>query len=503
MLNAQERFHDHLLDRGVFKDGDQLREKYQSEAVDCIHCTAKVHPSLWKQHIDHHHPEAGYGDGVFIDTELRDLLPPLSDEERAGLEESIKAEGVREPIIVWSEHRLLIDGHHRWAIAQAHGIPVEVRVLDFESRDDVVIWMIRNQLHRRNVSAFVRTEKALLLKDAIARKAKLNQVAGLKQGDENPVLANLPERGEPIDTREEIAHIANTSARNVGKVEMVLRDAPEPIKAKARAGTMSVNRAHKITHALKGQPEAIKFAVAAHDVDDPDVIPLLKQIKAQEPELFEKIVETGEFGPVSLVDGARAIRAQWKLRQDDKQRVARKRAQQTPAPQGQYKTIVIDPPWPMKKIARMETRPNQGEFMDYPTMTLDEITALPVRNLAEDDAHLYLWVTQKFLPVGLKVVEQWGFGYQCVFTWVKPNGMTPFSWMYNTELCIFATRGNLPVAQKGLKLSIEAAATGHSIKPDVFYAERVLLASPEPRLEMFARKEREGFTVWGADVTPG
>lgn len=171
-----------------------------------------------------------------------------------------------------------------------------------------------------------------------------------------------------------------------------------------------------------------------------------------------------------------------------------------PLPPNKYRCLVIDPPWPVKKIER-EERPNQGIELDYPTMTLEEIEALPILDLADSTGcHLYLWVTQKYLPVGLKLVEKWGFNYQCLMTWKKNVGITPYSWMYDTEHVIFARLGNLPLQQLGLRLSFEASVNGHSVKPEVFFQDRVMLASPEPRLEMFARKQRQGFEVWGNEV---
>lgn len=171
----------------------------------------------------------------------------------------------------------------------------------------------------------------------------------------------------------------------------------------------------------------------------------------------------------------------------------------TPAiPSGRYRCIVIDPPWPVAKIERTE-RPYQGGTLDYPVMALEEIAALPLDDIAEDAAHLYLWVTQKYLPDGLRLVRGWGFDYQCLLTWVKPVGFTPFSWMYNTEHVIYAHRGGLRLDKLGMKLSFAAPVNGHSVKPDAFY-DLVLQASPGPRLEMFARQERDGFTVWGNEV---
>lgn len=168
-------------------------------------------------------------------------------------------------------------------------------------------------------------------------------------------------------------------------------------------------------------------------------------------------------------------------------------------PSGRYRCIVIDPPWPVEKIER-ETRPDQGIALDYPTMSLDEIAALPVPDLADPaGCHIYLWVTHKFLPVGMDLFEQWGARYQCLMTWRKNVGITPFSWMYDTEHVLFGRIGTLKLEQLGLRLSFEAPVTRHSAKPDVFY-DRVVKASPDPRLELFARQPRDGFLTWGNEV---
>lgn len=192
---------------------------------------------------------------------------------------------------------------------------------------------------------------------------------------------------------------------------------------------------------------------------------------------------------------------------DRKQRIAnwqeherrRTLAAQTPPPVGQYRTIVVDPPWPMKKIER-GVRPNQGEYLDYPTMQLAEIYNLGIEKLAADDGcHLYLWTTHKFLPEALKMVSRWGFRYNCLMTWVKTTGMTPYSYRFNTEHVVFATRGSMAVQRKGLPLAFEGESLGHSRKPDTFY-NMIAQASPGPRLDMFARCEREGFSLWGNEI---
>ena len=165
-----------------------------------------------------------------------------------------------------------------------------------------------------------------------------------------------------------------------------------------------------------------------------------------------------------------------------------------------YHCLVIDPPWPMKKIER-EVAPNQGLYLDYPTMTLDQISEIPIPELAhEEGCHVFLWVTQKYLPEGLSLFENWGVKYQCLLTWVKPGGFTPFSWMYNTEHVLFGRIGSLDLLKLGVKLSFEEAPREHSRKPEVFY-DIVRKVSPNPRLELFAREIREGFETWGNETT--
>lgn len=164
-----------------------------------------------------------------------------------------------------------------------------------------------------------------------------------------------------------------------------------------------------------------------------------------------------------------------------------------------FPCIVIDPPWPIKKIMRV-VRPMQKEALDYPTMSIDEIAEIPIPKLAyEDGCHVYLWVTQKYLPIGLGLFETWGVKYQCLLTWVKPGGITPFTWMYNTEHVLFGRIGSLPLLKNGIKLSFSEPTREHSRKPEIFY-DIVKTASPGPRLELFARQPREGFTVWGDET---
>jgi N6-adenosine-specific RNA methylase IME4 len=162
-------------------------------------------------------------------------------------------------------------------------------------------------------------------------------------------------------------------------------------------------------------------------------------------------------------------------------------------PEGEYRCIVVDPPWPMDKSERT-VRPHQAAPLDYWPMPLDELRAL--RLPAAADSHLYLWTTQRFVPAALELAEAWGFSYHCMLTWIKNVGFTPYSWMYSTEHVVFARRGALELLVKGRRLDFSAKVRQHSRKPDEFY-DLVREVSPGPRLDMFSREARDGFAQWG------
>lgn len=157
---------------------------------------------------------------MIIDAEFRALIPPLQADERAKLEQSILNEGCRDALVVWQspDGDILIDGHNRHDICTAHNLPYDVVTRDFASRDDVKLWMIRNQLARRNLTPFNRTELALQMESVIAELAKQNQAHG-STAPNKTLLSNLTEALNPVNTRDELARIAETSAGNIHKVK--------------------------------------------------------------------------------------------------------------------------------------------------------------------------------------------------------------------------------------------------------------------------------------------
>lgn len=162
-----------------------------------------------------------------------------------------------------------------------------------------------------------------------------------------------------------------------------------------------------------------------------------------------------------------------------------------------YRTLVIDPPWHIKKSART-VRPNQVA-MDYPLMTLPEISALPIHTLAESSGCMvFLWTTHAHLPHVFDLFDAWQVRYHCLMTWVKNVGFTPFSFMFSTEHVAVGYVGHFTMLKKGVRLDFFSKVREHSRKPDEFY-DIVRSVSPAPRLDMFSREKREGFDQWGDD----
>lgn len=181
---------------------------------------------------------------ITIDNEFQSLIPALSAEEYGQLEENILHDGIRDALIVWNG--ILLDGHNRYKIAQEHGLTFQTQEMNFDSRADAEIWIIKNQLGRRNLLDFVKSELIInKLEPLISAKAKENQIATLKQ-NQSTVLEMLPKR-EPINTREELAKAAGVSGRTIAKVKKIMQDAPPEIKEAARTGEMSISQAYQAT----------------------------------------------------------------------------------------------------------------------------------------------------------------------------------------------------------------------------------------------------------------
>ena len=170
-----------------------------------------------------------------------------------------------------------------------------------------------------------------------------------------------------------------------------------------------------------------------------------------------------------------------------------------------FKTILADPPWQFQNRTG-KVAPEHKRLNRYPTMKLEKIKALPVADVADENSHLYLWVPNALLIEGLSVMEAWGFQYKTNVVWEKirndggPDGRGVGFYFRNvTELLLFGVRGShmrtLAPGRSQVNL-IRAKKREHSRKPDEMI-ELIEKCSPGPYLELFARGQREGWTLWG------
>jgi N6-adenosine-specific RNA methylase IME4 len=178
---------------------------------------------------------------------------------------------------------------------------------------------------------------------------------------------------------------------------------------------------------------------------------------------------------------------------------------------GRFKTILADPPWRFQN-ATGKVAPEHRRLTRYGTMTIAEIMALPVVRVADDTAHLYLWVPNALLSEGLAVLKAWGFSYKSNIVWhkVRKDGGSDgrgvgFYFRNVTELILFGVRGKnartLPPGRRQVNL-IETRKREHSRKPDEQY-KLIEDCSPGPYLELFGRGARRGWTTWGNQADEG
>jgi len=168
--------------------------------------------------------------------EFRTLLPALTSEEYKGLEDSILREGVREPLLIWKEKGILIDGHNRRTICKKHKIKYRTREKSFENKEAVKLWILENQEGRRNMTGFERIEVALKLKDIIIEQAKKNREGGVRL-----------KLDKPIHTYKVLGKRAGVSHGTVRKAESILNKVAEGIVSEQdiddlRKGKVSVSR---------------------------------------------------------------------------------------------------------------------------------------------------------------------------------------------------------------------------------------------------------------------
>jgi len=381
---------------------------------------------------------------MIIDKEFRDLIPPLSKDEYNQLKENIRHEGWREneAIITWNN--IIIDGHHRNKICEELGIIPKYIEKDFQNRDEVKIWMINNQKGRRNLTDGWKWELAQVKKDLLLEKGKEEQKKPWKNlSSRNEGVLSTSDKTPSVqvehNTQKELAKELSWSKGKVAIADKVWKKADEETKEKIKKGDLTFNKVYSEIRAKEKKEER------------------LEKIKQQQKEIEEN-------PPENL--------------------------------KGKYEVIVVDPPWKYQISTVYDTKGFRG-ITDYPTMSVEEIKKIKIP--AADNCVLWLWTTHRFMRYAFELLDEWGFQEKAILTWVK-NKMGIGRWLRSkSEFCIMAIKGKPTINLTNQTTVLNAKNTGHSIKPDEFY-EMVEKLCIGRKVDIFARKKRDGWDVWGDEV---
>lgn len=374
---------------------------------------------------------------------IADIFPLMDGQPLADLTEDIRQHGLREPI--WLYEGKILDGRNRYRACQAAGVdPV---FADYQD-DDPIGFVVSLNLHRRHLNE-------------PQREMAAGRIATAKRGGDRTSEHSANWRNDRTEV--EAAKLLNVSERGVSRAKQVIRNGIPELTARVESGQVRVSTAADIATLPPGQQDVIVG-----------------------------------LGEKAILMAAKEIRAKKAKERQVANEQIRQQALATPPPNGQYRCIVVDPPWPMQKIER-DLHPEQTPELDYPVMSLEDIFNIDLP--AADQCHLYLWTTQRFIWSAKDLLIKWEFKHLAIQVWHKNGGFQPAGLpQYNCEFVLIGRKGGLEFnTTKNFPLCFEAPRREHSRKPVEFY-DLVKRVSPGPRIDMFSRESHEGFEQYGAEV---
>jgi len=372
--------------------------------------------------------------------DLAGLFPMMDGEAFSELVQDVRDHGIREPIVLLDG--LILDGRNRYRAARECG--AEIPTVDFEG-DDPLAFVLSLNLRRRHLSESQRATVAA-------------KVENTKQG--------RPENNANLQvSRSTAAKMLNVSERSVASAAVVLeRGSPELIAA-VEIGQASVSAAAEVARL----PEPEQKQIVAKG--EKEILEAAKRIRSDraESKRVERVTKISEIAKGNAPLGTAE----------------------------RYPVIYADPPW------RYENAPMGGDNRaienHYPTMTLEEICALPVGALAADDAVLFLWATAPKLSECMTVIEAWGFTYRTCMVWVKEQIGMGYWARSQHELLLIAKKGEIPPPPPSARPSsvLMAPRDKHSAKPHEYYELIEAMCPGLPKIELFCRSPQPGWAVWG------
>lgn len=372
-----------------------------------------------------------------IDSEFKKLIPPLTEEEYQQLEQNIIKDGWRpnEYIILWNG--IIVDGHNRYEISRKYNIEFNTKEKEFSSRDEVMLWIIENQLGRRNITPFARVELELRKKDILKAKAKEKQKMEGRLLGGNPTLRQKSAEGS-MNTREEIAKKSKVSHDTVSKVEFIKANADEETISKVRAGVESINRIFTDLKKKNKREEIVKE---------------FKEVPFPEGKKEYSII---------YVDPA------WKYFEGGNKNQSL-----------HYKSMTIEE---IKNLPVSDLAKEDSVLFMWVTFPILKESFEVIEAWGFKYATCgFVWVKKS------KAGNTWHFG---LGNWTRSNA----------ELCLIATKGKPMRFSASVSQIIDTPVEEHSKKPDIVRDKIVELCGDLPRIELFARQKIDGWDSWGNEV---
>ncbi len=370
------------------------------------------------------------------------------------LADSIAAEGLLQPIGITEENELVFGERRIRAAQRLEWKTITARIVQVSS-------IVAGEYHENEI------RKDFTPSERVAIGQEVEKLLGNRQGQRTDL--ELPHNRAEVDRGKETRDIATQKAgfesrESYRQAKKVVEHGVPDLVQKVDDGAVSISAAAVVA---EQSPEKQTQIVA---LDDEEILKRAKEIRER---------KTQENAAIRAKTRAEALKLE--------------------LPSGKYRTIIVDPPWPMQKIER-DLHPDQVGF-DYPTMKEDELRELDIPGMAHDQSHLFLWTTQKFMPMALRLMDTWGFPYIFEMVWHKPGGFQPFGLpQYNCEFVLFGRKGALGFLDtKAFATCFEAPRREHSRKPEKFY-DLIRRVCPGPRIDMFSRERYDGFDAWGVET---
>ena len=375
---------------------------------------------------------------------IADLFPLMQGTDFDDLVEDIREHGLLEPI--WLYEGKILDGRNRWRACQVAGVEPVTRL--YEGGDPVGFAVSLN-LCRRHLNE---SQRAMVGAN----------IANINRGD----VGKNHKKSDGQICLSESATKLNVSERSIKTARQVYnKGTPELIKT-VEQGELAVSAAAKLAKRHPEHQNAVLDKLSTGQAKD--VLQAERQMKEEQRQV---------------------------TRNENRLKVEEVVSPEEWVGKHCFSTIVIDPPWDwgdegdVNQFGRAKP--------DYHTMPIDQIKALPVADLAHDNCHLYLWITNRSLPKGFELLDAWGFRYITCITWIKPSFGLGHYFRGQSEQVLFGVKGSQGLRRKDQANVFHAhRGSGHSGKPEKFYAI-VEACSPGPMLEMFSRSDRHGWVHWG------